>query len=81
MLKKKMTFRSDPCHLSIFENVSDYSISRYTNLWRNFIEGDCRLATGYPASIRIKLWNGTIIDDGVVFDTEQDKMWFILRWS
>lgn len=74
------TYPSSPCYLPLFENRNDYGLERYTNIFRNFIEGDCRVS-GIPARDRIKMWNGTVINDVVVFDTEQDKMWFVLRWS
>ena len=52
---------------------------KFTQLWRNFIWN------GYDADRsvddRIIDWNGKIINDVVVFETEKDKMWFILRWS
>jgi len=74
------TFPSNPCYLPIYENpASKYSFNRYTKVWNNFIN--------YPNhhktfnSERIREWNGTLINDVIVFDTEQDKMWFILRWS
>lgn len=74
------TFLSDPCYLPMFESNDKFSMERYTNIFRNFIEGDCR-PTGIHVRARIKMWNGTVVNDVVVFDTEQDKMWFILKWS
>lgn len=72
-------FPSEHCYLTIHEH-SNGGLERYTTCFRNFVEHDCR-TSGYPARVRIENWNGTIINDVIVFKTEQDKMWFILRWS
>ena len=75
------TFPSNPCYLPIYrENKLPGSI-RYTDIWRNFMSARDMTIEGWQAEIRIKDYNGTLINDVVVFDTEQDKMWFILRWS
>ena len=74
------TFPSNPCYLPLYESNPGHSLERYTTLFRNFIEGECR-TTGYAARDRIKMWKGTVVNDVVMFDTEQDKIWFILRWS
>ena len=79
-------FLSDPCYLPIFEPevINSDSSKPFTRVWRNFLkELDVTLLSGWdkPARERITEWNGTIVNDVVVFDTEQDKMWFILRWS
>lgn len=68
------------CYLPLYEPNPRGGLERYTKIWRNFIEGDCR-TTGYPARHRIEHWNGIVIDDAVKFKTEADKAWFILRWS
>lgn len=74
-----MTFLSDPCYLTIYrENKLPGSI-RFTELWTNFAQHNANDIV--PLSDIIKEYNGTLIKDVVVFDTEQDKMWFILRWS
>ena len=75
-----MRFLSNPCYLPLFEPNNGHGLERYTKLFRNFIEGDCR-TSGIPARDRIKMWNGMVINDVIMFDSEQDKMWFILRWS
>lgn len=80
---KKMngtTFPSNPCYLPIYEPNPYGGLERYTRVWSNFIQ-----AGGKPwvpsALERVKNWNGTVVNDVIVFNTEQDKMWFILRWS
>ena len=81
---KKMsgtTFLSDPCYLPIFQDNPNSGLERYTPIWRNFIMAGGFQKSGLAASVRIKEWNGTLISDVVVFDTEKDKMWFILKWS
>jgi hypothetical protein len=30
---------------------------------------------------QMRKWNGRLINDVVVFESDKDKMWFILRWS
>jgi len=84
---------SNPCYLPIFEpdSISMHPGHEgvgnlvFTGVWRNFIYSLPRvtLISGWNniAQERIQEWNGKIINDVVVFDTEQDKMWFILRWS
>lgn len=73
-----MKFLSDPCYLPIFESLRNGELERYTDIWRRFLLDS---KGTIPAQDRIKEYNGRVINDVVVFDTEQDKMWFILRWS
>ena len=73
---------SKPCYLPIFEaGLGTKTLRSYTDIWRNFMSARDMTIEGWQAEIRIKDYNGTLINDGVVFDTEQDKMWFVLRWS
>lgn len=75
------TFPSNPYYLPIYcENTLPGSI-RYTDIWRNFMSARDMTIEGWQAEIRIKDYNGTLINDVIVFDSEKDKMWFILRWS
>ena len=77
-----MKFPSNPCYLPIHEPTNPYGgLERYSRIWRNFMAARDMNIEGWQAEIRIKEYNGRIINDVVVFDTEQDKMWFILRWS
>ena len=79
-----MIFPSNPCYLPIFEDERVGGLERYTEMWLNFVKAgpDERVLVKHrEARDRIKEYNGTIINDVVVFDTEQDKMWFILKWS
>ena len=77
-------YPSNPCYLPIYcENKLPGSM-RYTDIWSNFYHDTASKTSGTTAdraSERIREYNGTLINDVVVFDTEQDKMWFILRWS
>jgi hypothetical protein len=53
-------------------------------MWKNYVKGGSGVAfldSHKEARDRIKEYNGTVINDVVVFETEQDKMWFILKWS
>lgn len=73
-----MKFLSDPCYLPIFEGPSTGGLTRYTDIWRRFLLD----SDGFLSALdRIKEYNGRVLNDVVVFDTEQDKMWFILKWS
>lgn len=79
-----MTFLSDPCYLPILEDEKIGGLERYTEMWINFVKAgpdESVLVKYREARDRIKEYNGRVINDVVVFDTEQDKMWFILKWS
>jgi len=81
----KTIFPSNPCYLPIYEDNPNRGLERYTKLWRNFIwdssPDGLRPLNEESIKSRIKKYNGTIINDIVVFETEQDKVWFILKWS
>ena len=73
-------YPSNPCYLPIYcENTLPGSM-RFTHIWTNFV-CDNNVSDLESSMERLKAWNGTLINDVVVFDTEQDKMWFILKWS
>lgn len=76
------TFPSNPCYLPIFEDDGS-GLRRYAKTWRNFVEAGARGVggSGLRATDRIVEYNGRAINDVIVFDSEQDMMWFILRWS
>jgi len=79
-----MTLLSNPCYLPIFQDNPYGALERHTRIWQNFLNDlPVTLLSGWngPARERIKEWNGTLINDVVVFNTEQDKMWFMLRYS
>ncbi len=76
-------FLSKPSYLAIYEPASVRD-PKFTGVWRNFVNNlDVTFQSGWnnPAQERIKEWNGRLINDVVVFKSEQDKMWFILKWS
>ena len=75
------TFPSNPCYLPIFQDNPYQGLERYTPIWRNFIMAGGFQQAGLAASVRIKEYNGTLINDAVVFNTEKDKMGFMLRWA
>jgi hypothetical protein len=78
------TFLSDPCYLPIFEDEKVGGLERYTKMWMNFVNAgltETVLDKHREARNRITEFSGRVINDVVVFDTEQDKMWFILKWS
>ena len=73
------TFPSNPCYFPIHEDTPKYSLKQFNRVWRNFVWHN--ISDLESSEDRLKAWNGTLINDVIVFDTEQDKMWFILRWS
>lgn len=78
------TFLSDPCYLPIFEDEKTGGLERYTEMWMNFVKAGSETSFSErhrEARNRIAEFNGRLINDVVVFDTEQDMMWFILRFS
>jgi hypothetical protein len=78
------TFLSNPCYLPIFEDDKIGGLERYTEMWINFVKAGAErtfLGKHREARDRINEYRGRVINDVVVFDTEQDKMWFILKWS
>jgi hypothetical protein len=78
------TFPSNPCYFPIFEYPREGGLEKYNETWLNFVRAGPEksiLVKYREARKRIKEFNGTIINDVVVFETEQDKVWFILKWS
>ena len=73
------TFPSNPCYFPIHEDTPKYSLRKFNTVWKNFIWHN--VSDLESSEDRLKAWNGRLINDVIVFDTEQDKMWFILRWS
>lgn len=63
-------------HVQKFSGVA----VRSTPLWENFL-----FETGKNGVVstteKLKEYNGTLINDVIVFKTEADKTWFILKWS
>lgn len=80
-----MTFLSDPLCLPIFESVStEFTLERYTKLWTNFVKAgpdENVLVKHREARNRIKEYNGRMLNNVVVFDTEADKAFFVMMWS
>lgn len=74
-----MTFLSDPCYLPIYRDDKLPGSIRFTEIWTNFVRHNANDIV--PIWDIIKEYNGTLLKDVVIFDTEQDKMWFILKWS
>lgn len=77
------TFPSERC-LSLYDPNPTGGLERYTTIWRNFIHG-AEIPLGHSHYVlggeRVKEYNGTIVNDTIVFASEADKAWFILRWS
>ena len=62
--------------LPIFKKYNGNPTS-YTDEYRAFLMADGRT----PASERIKEYNGTLNIYTIQFDTEQDKLLWLLKWS
>ncbi len=61
--------------IPIFKN------GKYLQIWRNFQYAQwCKDSPGSVFD-QLRVWKGAVVNDVIVFDTEQDKMWFILNWS
>jgi hypothetical protein len=78
------TFPSNPCYLPIYRDGKLPGSIRYTDIWSNFYHDTARRTSGSleeRTAERIREYNGRVVNDVVVFETEQDKMWFILKWS
>lgn len=71
-----MTFRSNKCYLPIFEPYTG-RLERYRVWWRKFISS-CENESDMES--KLLHYNGILINDAVVFDSEQDKTLFMLRW-
>ena len=83
-----MMFPSKPCYLPIYreqsESLGGYPVVLFTDTWNNFVNSIPRTVVPSRNELveeRLQEWNGTLINDVAVFNTEQDMMWFILRWS
>ncbi len=72
-------FPSNPCYLPIYCEGEIPGSIRWSAVWTNFAEYNSNDIT--PLADIIKEYNGRIVNDVAIFDTEQDKMWFILKWS
>lgn len=70
---------SNPCYLPIYCEGEVPGSIRWSAIWTNFAEHNSNDIT--PLADIIQEYNGILIKDVVVFNTEQDKVWFILRWS
>jgi hypothetical protein len=78
-------FLSKPSYLPIYrENTVRDGIKRthYTEVWSNFITSlDDKDKSDLRFPVQMRKWNGKLINDVVVFKSDKDKMWFILKWS
>ncbi len=79
------THSENNCYLPIYQEASQTGLFTYSPIWRKFM-----LETYGPPTVignkrqwkdSIQKWNGRLINDVVVFNTEQDKMWFILNFT
>ena len=87
-----MTLQSK-CYFYIYTHPEDFvgphEGGTYNTCWSNFLndfESVPKDSVSYHPSFnvenRIKKWNGTIINNStVLFESEQDKVWFMLKWS
>ena len=78
-------FSKNNCYLPIYQEVSQTGLFTYSPIWSKFMLETCGppKVTGNRQQWEdsIQKWNGRLINDVVVFNTEQDKMWFVLNWS
>ena len=72
------------CYIPMYSQDETNGLVSVSDIWYNFVKAlPATLVSGWHglAAERIKEWNGRIVNDVVVFNTEADKAWFILRWS
>jgi len=62
----------------IKENGDKYARD-YTQVWKNFVGSDDQYL--YSREILNTEYNAIIVDNDIVFATEEDAVKFILRWS
>lgn len=77
-------FLSKPSYLPIYQPrvVGLAGWKEHTDVWRNFMASlDVRDKFDPRFDDQMRKWNARLINDVVVFDSDEDKMWFILRWS
>ena len=84
-MRNGMTFLSNSVYLPIKERGDEGYLSwRYSKIWLNFRSKN---AEPYSHSLGTKIheelvkYNARLVNDVIVFDTDQDKMWFVLNWS
>jgi hypothetical protein len=69
-------------YLSIIDEARSYppKLQALTRPWINYLReyGDDPVQSFKRLSTE---WHGTYVSNGIVFRTEQDKVWFLLRWS
>lgn len=53
----------------------------YNRTWINFMNDHPPDALFHRAEERLTDWKGVRVGDWIEFETEQDMMFFILRWS
>jgi len=69
-------------YLSIIDEARSASprLQAVTRPWINYLR-----EYGEDSELAMKRlsteWHGTYVSNGIVFRTEQDKVWFLLRWS
>jgi hypothetical protein len=64
------------CHLLIRMKNSGY-----LQIWRNFLYAQWVEDSFGSVYDVLRIWKGAVVNDVIVFETEQDKMWFVLNWS
>ena len=67
-----------------FKENGDKYARDYTQVWKNFVESDDQyLFCGslYSREILNTEYNAIIVDNDIIFATEEDAVRFILRWS
>jgi len=73
---------TDSRYLSIIDEARSYSpkLQAVTRPWINYLK-----EYGEDSELAIRRltteWHGTYVHSGIVFKTEEDKVWFLLRWS
>ena len=63
--------------------VDEYEVKHlqhFTNTWSNYLK-ECDWDTTVARQRLSKEYNGTLINDAIIFASEKDKIMWMLRWS
>lgn len=76
-----MTFLSNSVYLPIKEQRDEGTLTwQYNKIWLNYIWAVNHIGLDTAIDDLVK-YNARLINDVIVFDTEQDKMWFVLNFG
>ena len=60
--------------------INGYKIKKPVQAWNNFMS-ECDWKATIAITWLANEWNATWRDEAIIFETEQDKIMWMLRWS